>query len=61
MGMTIEQALDYPGELVAIWDWGAREEKLLVCSIADGKLQVMASAEMTKAEDRKSTRLNSSH
>ncbi len=50
MGMTIEQALDYPGELVAIWDWGAREEKLLVCSIADGKLQVMASAEMTKAE-----------
>jgi hypothetical protein len=48
--MTIEQALDYPGELVAIWDWGADDERLLVCSIADGKLTVMASAEMSKAE-----------
>src|SRR5688572_20710559 len=50
MGMTIEQALDYPGELVAIWDWGASEEKLLVCCIADGKLSVMASADMSKAD-----------
>jgi hypothetical protein len=50
MGMTLEQALDYPGEMVAIWDWGASEEKLLVCSVADGKLTVMASKEMSKAE-----------
>ncbi|MGE0323301.1 MAG: hypothetical protein AB7S68_13405 [Polyangiaceae bacterium] len=48
--MTIEQALDYPGELVAIWDWGASGEKLLVCSVADGKLTVMASKDLSKAE-----------
>ena len=50
MGMTVEQALDYPGDLVAIWDWGADDERLLVCSVADGKLSVMASAEMSKAD-----------
>lgn len=50
MAMTLEQALDYPGEIVAIWDWGASEEKLLVCSIADGKLTMMAAADMSKAE-----------
>jgi hypothetical protein len=50
MGMTIEQALDYPGELVAIWDWGATEEKLLVCSVADGKLTIMSSRDMSKAD-----------
>lgn len=50
MAMTLEQALDYPGDMVAIWDWGASEEKLLVCSIADGKLTIMASADMSKAD-----------
>jgi hypothetical protein len=48
--MTLEQALDYPGDMVAIWDWGAAEEKLLVCSIADGKLAIMASSDMSKAD-----------
>jgi hypothetical protein len=50
MAMTLEQALDYPGDMVAIWDWGASEEKRLVCSIADGKLTIMASADMSKAD-----------
>ncbi len=50
MAMALEQALSHPGELVAVWDWGAREERLLVCSVVDGKLGIMASVEMTQAE-----------
>lgn len=49
MAMTIEQALDYPGEKLAVWDWGASDERLLVCSVSDGKLGVLASAEMSRA------------
>lgn len=48
--MTLEQALDHPGELLALWDFGARDEKLLVCSVAGGKLSVIASADMSQGD-----------
>jgi hypothetical protein len=50
MPMTLEQALDYPGEMVAVWDWSAEDERLSLCSVADGKLGVLAAADMSKAE-----------
>jgi hypothetical protein len=50
MPMTLEQALDYPGEMVAVWDWSANDERLSLCSVADGKLGVLAAADMSKAE-----------
>lgn len=50
MPMTLEQALEYPGELLAVWDWSADDERLSLCSIADGKLGVLAAAELSRAE-----------
>ena len=50
MPMSIEQALAYPGELLAVWDRGGLRARLVVCSIADGKLTEMAATEMSEAE-----------
>ncbi len=50
MVMTLEQALTYPGELLAVWDRGVREEHLMLCSVADGKLAIMAAGEMSRPE-----------
>jgi hypothetical protein len=50
MAMSLEQALLYPGELLAVWDRGGLRARLAVCSIADGKLTEMASTEMSDDE-----------
>jgi hypothetical protein len=50
MAMTLELALEYPGELLAVWDWSADDERLSLCSVADGKLGVLAAADLSKAE-----------
>jgi len=50
MGMSLEQALSYPGELLAVWDRGGLRTRLAVCSVADGKLTEMAAMEMSEAE-----------
>lgn len=50
MALTLEQALDHPGQLVAVWDFGAADERLSLCSVADGKLEVLAAADMSRGE-----------
>lgn len=47
--MTLEQALAYPGELLAVWDH-ARDEALVLYAIADGRLDRLAVQEMNKDE-----------
>lgn len=49
MTMSLEQALSYPGELLAVWNRSGLRARLAVCSIADGKLTEMAATEMTEA------------
>jgi hypothetical protein len=49
MAMSLEQALSYPGEMLAVWNRSGLRCRLAVCSIADGKLTEMAATEMTEA------------
>ncbi|MEZ4226084.1 MAG: pentapeptide repeat-containing protein [Polyangiaceae bacterium] len=37
--MTLDQALNHPGELLAVWDISRREEQLVLYVIQDGKLE----------------------
>lgn len=47
--MTTEQALGFPGELLAVWDSGSREENLLVYSNDGGRLTRLSAEPMSKA------------
>ncbi len=47
--MTLDQALAYPGELLAVWDH-AGDETLVLYAIADGRLDRLATQQMSKAE-----------
>ncbi len=40
--MTVDQALDHPGELLAVWDHSGANHALLVYSSGDGKLELLA-------------------
>lgn len=46
--MTAEQALAYPGELLAVWDLSAHEENLHVYAVDGGRLERLAVEEMSK-------------
>ncbi len=57
MAMSIDQALQYPGELVAVWDEAGGGGRLLICAVADGRLGVLATAELPAAERAERTAL----
>jgi hypothetical protein len=46
--MTAEQALGYPGELLAVWDNSAADENLHVYSVDAGRLERLAVEGMSK-------------
>jgi hypothetical protein len=47
-GMTTEQALGYPSELLAVWDLSAHEESLHVYRVDGGRLERLSIEEMSK-------------
>lgn len=50
--MTLEQALAYPGEVLAVWDRTGPEATLTVYAVAGGALQRLATAAVGEREGR---------
>jgi hypothetical protein len=48
--MTLDQALQYPGDLLAVWSSDGLAETLQVCAVADGRLDRLAAARLPLEE-----------
>jgi hypothetical protein len=49
MTITLEQALDHPGERLAVWDISGPEEQLVVYAVHDGRLERLVTATVPKS------------